>query len=426
MDHPSSTADRATVGGIAVDAIADAYVRRGIAEWSDVRLARAVAAVIAVPRRDPADSFVLHAALELEARLGLLPLVPVAKRDLARMHIVAIAAQYETYPPDDPAPGAHGAGPSAAALPSPVDPLAWLADSLAAGDLAEVDRAAVALAAGAPTSQRLGADLIDLLAPATAAAAHAPIFLYHLARVAPRSELTPALLRPLVRELARHPTWRVEWIDDHRPTVGTDARALEVALAELPIVGVPESTSIRPLLAQVDRTPDVVAAIGAAAGRHTPAAARALLRVAAHTMLAEPPDHAPYGWTHCLTMPQAVLGLAPVSRDPDRLLAIAASHVAGFRIAEATGPLALDAAADAHALDARSVDADTLDPGALATAAATSHDAHIVKYVLACLDACSTDPAATGLYLRAARRLLDVWRDLGGDPTDPLAGVSAG
>ena len=35
-----------------------------------------------------------------------------------------------------------------------------------------------------------------------------------------------------------------------------------------------------------------------------------LARVAAWSMLQEPTDHAPYGWTHCLTMPQAVMALA--------------------------------------------------------------------------------------------------------------------
>ncbi|MGI9599160.1 MAG: hypothetical protein ACR2QK_23555, partial [Acidimicrobiales bacterium] len=57
----------------------------------------------------------------------------------------------------------------------------------------------------------------------------------------------------------------------------------------------------------------------------------------------------------------------------------------------------------------------------LATEAATSHDAHVVKYILACLDAADDDPAATPLYHAAARRLLDIWAEAGGDPSDPLS-----
>src|ERR1043165_2338865 len=42
---------------------------------SDLRLVEGVADVLATPREDPADSFVLHAPLELVARTALLPFV---------------------------------------------------------------------------------------------------------------------------------------------------------------------------------------------------------------------------------------------------------------------------------------------------------------------------------------------------------------
>ena len=66
--------------------------------------------------------------------------------------------------------------------------------------------------------------------------------------------------------------------------------------------------------------------------------ARAVLRAAAWSMLLEPGDHAPYGWSHCLTMPQAVLGLAGTV-DPSIALAVAATYVVGFRSALAVNPL---------------------------------------------------------------------------------------
>ncbi|MEO1058895.1 MAG: hypothetical protein AAFY28_18465 [Actinomycetota bacterium] len=112
--------------------------------------------------------------------------------------------------------------------------------------------------------------------------------------------------------------------------------------------------------------------------------------------------------------PQALLGLAPVSQDPDRLLAMAATHVAAFRAALASRPLAR-------------IDVDVARPHStperLATVAATSHDAHVVKYVLATFDAAAFDPDAAGLYLAAAQRLLDVWAERG-DPSNPLAATS--
>ncbi len=64
-----------------------------------------------------------------------------------------------------------------------------------------------------------------------------------------------------------------------------------------------------------------------------------ILRAAAWSMLVEPPDHAPYGWTHCLTMPQAVLGIADVLDDPRTAVAVAATYVVGFRAAHAQRPL---------------------------------------------------------------------------------------
>jgi hypothetical protein len=56
---------------------------------------------------------------------------------------------------------------------------------------------------------------------------------------------------------------------------------------------------------------------------------------------------------------------------------------------------------------------------ALATAASVNHDAHRVKYTLACIDASVDDPAATSLYLAAAA-YLNAWWELHGDPADPL------
>ena len=56
----------------------------------------------------------------------------------------------------------------------------------------------------------------------------------------------------------------------------------------------------------------------------TAATARVVARVAAWSMLQDNPAHAPYGWTHCLTLAQAECAgsLDLVHRDPfDRILA---------------------------------------------------------------------------------------------------------
>ena len=57
-------------------------------------------------------------------------------------------------------------------------------------------------------------------------------------------------------------------------------------------------------------------------------------------MLQDDPSHAPYGWSHCLTMPQATLGVASAATRPDR--AVAATYVLGFR--STLGTVTLDPA----------------------------------------------------------------------------------
>src|SRR5215216_3741968 len=126
------------LASIAVPDVHAAYLARGIDSWSDRRLAAELAEVVAVPKEAPADSFVLHAPLELLARVGLLPSVRPAAREAARQRLVWLAASYAAAgPPVDRTPSPEDLDPSAAA--------ARLLPALAAGDQDEVDRCALAL-----------------------------------------------------------------------------------------------------------------------------------------------------------------------------------------------------------------------------------------------------------------------------------------
>ncbi len=145
-------------------------------------------------------------------------------------------------------------------------------------------------------------------------------------------------------------------------------------------------------------------------------------------MLLEPGDHAPYGWSHCLTMPQAVLGLAGTV-DPSTALAVASTYVVGFRSALAVNPLepvfptddpglALAEALDAGPAVAAAAVWHLPEPATadvvteLVTRASVQRDAHLVKYTLACLDAASTDRSHARLYLAAAASLNGWWAQL--------------
>jgi len=388
-------------------------------QTTDAELVAGVGTVVSRPRVEAANSFVLHAPLELAARTALLPHVAPAQRDEARARIAAIAAEYEAFGPGAPEPPER-------VFDSVVQGAERLSVAIGAGDLDEVDAVAAWLGQHA-TPVELRGLLADEVVPRLSAAGHAPIFLYQLPRVAPRGELPGTLLRPLVRELARHPEWRLSWMNERAAHDPLPPAALLDAIRSAPQLGVPGSDFIYPVMAQVERSGVAAELLGAPTQTSDfDGAARVVLRTAAWSMLQEPPDHAPYGWTHCLTMPQAVLGIADSCRNPSTALAVAATYVVGFRAAFASGPLRTSyAPADpgvdlAHAFDLGPVAAGAAGFHSddvvteLATRASTHHDAHLVKYTLACLDAAAFDPGYARLYHAAAASLVAFWtRDNG-------------
>jgi hypothetical protein len=392
----------AALRGIDPAAVHDEYERRGVAQWSDQALAGTAALVIAEPKVEPANSFVLHAPLELLARTGLLPYVAPEDRDAARRRIAWLAATYEAAGEPVALPAA-GPGPASVAAAARA-----LADALGAGDLDAVDRIAAWLGSNASPAE-LRRLLAAAVAPSLAAAGHASIFFFLHGRVAPRGDVTGRLLRGPARELARHPDWSLQWYRDSSAPVAHDASLLDALLA-VPMLGVPGSDFIYPLMSQVQD--NGVAAKLLAPTLTTPVddARRVLQRVAAWSMLQEPGDYAKYGWSHCLTMPQAVMGLAGEAIPERSAVAIASTYVVGFRAA--LGQRSVEPVAPVLRRGEAEV-ADTVTR--LAGNASRHHDAHLVKYTLACLDAAAFDPDGRDLYLDAAERLAQLWAEEPGD-----------
>ncbi len=431
IDRPQTTdqpADGPT-DHVPVEAVAATYDDRGLDRLSDDDLVAAVAAVVAEPREGPADSFVLHAPLELTARARLLAETPAADRRLARLRLVSIAARYQrheaaTLTGDDDNGGSDR---PEAGLDHLLDAVTGAIDD---GDMGRAEAATRALvAAPALEPETAVGRLATAIADRSAAAAHGPILLATLTERPDRARAWLPLARPLMRELARRPDWRLGWLDraggtepaDGRSPAPVDPDRLGRMLADPPRLGVPGSSFIHPLLMQVDEpavADEVLRPVVGADARTTPEAVRAVTRVAALAMVRDDPDHAPYGWTHCLTLPQAVLTLAPALEAEGRsALAIAATHVLAFRAAQGAETLDLDDPLVAPA-----------DPATMAerrehlvAQAARRHDAHIAKYVLAVLSEASRDPDASELYLRAGEHLLAVWDGLGPDADDILA-----
>jgi len=386
---------------------------------TDTDLIARCAAVIDVPKADPPNSFVLHAPLELLARTALVPYVPPGQRVAARERFAQLAAEYEA------------AGEPVARRPvldtRPLDELlAALVAAIAAGDLDDVDHLAYAVGVRATPSE-LRRALAGPVVASLAAAAHASILLYLFPRFVADGSITATILRGPARELARHPDWRLHWFED--PDDPVVSGSLADALLDVPMLGLPGSDFIFPIMNQAEESGLATKLLSAFVTEPGDArrVARELSRIAAWSMLQEPADYAPYGWSHCLTMPQAVMGIAGDGVDVPRATAVAATYVVGFRAA--LGQRALDpnwipmAVPQTDFAEAR---ADGPEPAAafvwhtpdaelpaivadLAGYASAHHDAHLVKYTLACFDAGAIDPSYRRLYLSAAASLSGWW-----------------
>ena len=399
------------------DDIVDAWVPHALHDLSDAELIAAVADLVAIPHREAASSFELHAPLELMARARLLPLVHPDERRRARQRLAWVGLTYRE------------AG-------TPVRPTSrWtglqvtdLAAAVSAGDLDGVD-AAWAQVWPMTSVDDLSRALADIITPHLGAAAHGAIALHHLDHLGAMPRSLVATLGSTLHELARHPDWKLSWFEHRSSEISAVTPGeLTSRLRTPPSPGDSGSPFIFPTMSLTERSGLASSLLEAPTRTISVNDARVeLLRTAAHSMLQDDPAHAPYGWTHCLTMPQATLSLARWCNDPQTAVAVAATYVLGFR--STLGCEDVDVAWSPERSDMSVADLTTCDPataaavawhaaaqerdrliGAMATAAAIHPDAHLAKYTLACIEAAAADPAAAALFLAAAAYLLAWWR----------------
>jgi hypothetical protein len=362
---------------------------------SDRALIEAVIAAITPPKATASSSFILHAPLELAARAALLPMVPVEARHMARRRIADIASRYVK--------SGDAAAAPAQQFASSADALTALAAAFEAKSADAADAAITHLAANASATE-LRHRLIDAIAPLLSAAGHAPILLAALPMLDQQFAGAKMLLRAPVRALAKASDVRLTWHVTPRafPHIANAAEQLQKILAAPPRV-VSESNSIAPTVLAVEKSGDAVRLLAPLVDSLTIAdARRVLLRIAAWSMLQDDPKQAPYGWTHCLTLPQALLQNADASRNHSALIAIAATEVLGMRATE--GNTDLDTTRPLSALP------PAPSKEALAAFAASHHDAHVAKYTLACFQAAADDREGAPLFMAAAAYLHDWWR----------------
>jgi hypothetical protein len=340
--------------------------------------------------------------MELLARAALLPLVPPSARDVARMHIAGIAAIY----------AAHGDEIEAKPRTDYAIPTAKkaLIDALRDYDVERADDAFIALAPNISADEIC--DLItDEIAPRLGAAMHAPILLAAAREAAARYGNLSILLRASIRALATGgppgcPNPRLSWIDEPMDLSGP--KDLWEALADPPRIS--SSTFIAPTMLAVEADGLAGRQLGCATQNSPEVVARSLNRIAALSMLQDDPNRAALGWSHCLTIPQGIMALAPHASDKGRLARIAATAVLGFR-----------ARIGKVRLTKTWKSSGTPDVSALAAKAAAHEDAHLVKYTVACLSAAAKDPSARNLFFAAADHLSRWWdARSNGEPEESL------
>ena len=418
--------------GIDAKDVFETYRRRGLDRLSDRHLARSVAEIISQPGKGM-TSFTLHAPLELLARSGLLPLVQPDDRELARMQMVASAAAYEGGVEMLPAPT------RVAAFGSLDEAGRQLAKVFTAADEDGLEAVVMQIAEEFGTSS-----LVNVLTPAVlptlTSASHAHIGLWLLLRHGDVGDPRDAsLLRAAARRLAADPKGRLASFEGmhvvgNRPLNKTPAQIERELLQRLadPPKGKSKGSGIRNLLEAAEATGNIDRYFGEIIkyqwnDAQIDAAFRAILRVSAHSMLQDDLAMAKFGWSHCLTMPQAACGLSSLNIHRKLGLATTMVWIMAYRTILSQRRLdfayrpeivqgaslieALHSAPDVAA--SRFWHADPSELNAmrtlLASEAAVRNDQHLAKYTRACFDMCGFDPDHWRLYMAGAAKLCALW-----------------
>ncbi len=414
------------VSGIPPDRIVESYRERKLDSLSDSELFRAAACIVSTPKVE-LSSFRFHAPLEVMARQSLLPLVSPADRDLARVQMLATVAHYESR--------GETASPPARTLPPmrPGEAAAELRRALQQGDVELADALCLRLADDCGLHAALDS-IADLCLRTVTGAGHTHIGLMLTARM--WSEVGPSALglaRTGLRMLAQAPNLNLRPVTRHS-TLDNPEKELEARLSKVPALGGNLSRGLSGIMQAVENAGLVDEIIGDALlssedSERCEGALRAVCRIAAYSMLADNQEVAKYGWSHCLTIPQAAWVLTRFV--PARTFAQQAAHsattwVIGHRATLGNGNLNLQlqfpqatwelSEALAHSPAAAASAAWHASPDErpaivrrLATEAAIRSDAHLVKYTRACLDAAMQDPHCANLFHAAAAYLCSIW-----------------
>ena len=299
------------------------YARLGLADLSDEQCFELAAAAVAVPSRDGANSFILHAPLELLARRALLAHVPPARRDPIRRRMLWVATTYEhaadPVVPRVKVPRVAGRGTRRTRRRYRRRRPRRRRRCLLLARPARLDRRHPGRRGTHGRRARCRGSREHLLLPSRPAHGHEP----RRARIAPA-----ARRRARPRAAAAH---RMD--QERRRHAGTDPELFARSLACTPRLGLPGSDFVYPIVHQVDRDEYARAVVEPTLPADAAASGASNDTVAGPVDDPGRPASAPYGWTHCLTLPQSVLGILPWLPRPATATAIAATYVVAFRAA---------------------------------------------------------------------------------------------
>jgi hypothetical protein len=329
------------ISGIPPERVVEAYGERKLDSLSDSELFCAAAYIVSRPKVE-LSSFRFHAPLELMARQSLLPLVSPADRGLARIQMLAMAAYYESK--------GEPASPTARKI-SPMrtsEAVAELRRALQQGDVEFADALCLRLADDCGLHAALDS-VADLCVRTLSGAGHTQIGLMLTARM--WSEVGPSALglaRTGLRMLAQAPNRNLGPVKRHA-TLDNPEKELEARLSKLPGLGGDLSRGLPGIMQAAENAGLVDEVIGDALlssedAESCEGAMRAVCRIAAHSMLRDSQEVAKYGWSHCLTIPQAAWALTrfvPVQTFAAQAAHSAAAWVIGHRAMLGNGNLNL-------------------------------------------------------------------------------------
>ena len=374
-------------------------------------------------------SFTMHAPLEIMARFLLLHRVAPEHQFLARLQIAASATRYTEIGQSLALPSVYTHGNAL----NGDGPLEKVIRSIANGDVEGTVKASCEFVASG-AYPLLVDGLADHFVSHFSCGAHSHIYLHLLSLLSPSQQrVALPMLIGFANELSHHPRQVISPIENGAACykIGADNEHLASTILNVTKLEPPSEGGISAMVAHslAHKLDSELRSIIADQSLSDDSADDGFVlpcRIAAHSMIQEDGTHTCYGWTHALTLPQAVLGLSGSFANPANAMLASNLYAISYQAILAKGrqnlsylppsnELSFDEAL-LHSPEAALAAGWHLPSelrqvafGRLATEACIRPDCHCVKYVLAAWQMAEFDADFAHLYLAAACRLVHFW-----------------